>query len=614
MSMWLPSKAVLEAPTSNRHSIFLSQLWHELLSPSSPDSFRAKALDVPLLLEELQRICAYAQQEPKWITHVHLICEEIRSYSPFSDDSSIPTIAASALTSISNFKSAVPELPRLMEQVKISLELMRSHVDALLLSAMECVGNQKAKKRLVPILGALATHLQSRGLGEESIEKIDDSLCGLPPVEVIEHLCGEINRKQLSYSCFVSIAAPRSMASSLFADLNLREVGLTRFGGDEKALEWQSHRSEGIVVEWTGPAPSRHKAAELAVAEVLSLVHLHALYANNAIVSASPNVLIEDQSRFYVVEVTPSRHFGLEPRQNSEALSRERYTNLHGKLKGRLANLLESHALAVSASDARSAVFHLWTALETLASGLGTGSIGERVADVVAPIVAWRRADKISTYLAISGHELRMHTGAKFDRDIFQNSTKNKIDRGDILKAITGPENNPRVLGAFAAFEKSPLLTYRVYRAWEECSDPSELRKALQLSRKRIQWQVMRFYRARNLLVHYGEVDHLAMRLLENAQYYLSTCVARVLNDLSDHSDWEVNTSLEYHRHRFDSLVDRMQTKPSSVKLGDLMLHAGASYSGDLVWVKAPGNVTERAAKGAPAEGLAEAPAANIAP
>ena len=586
MSMWLPSKSILGNSSSNNQSIFLSQVWHELLSTSSPDSFRAKALDVPLLLEELLRICKYAQQEPKWISHVHLICEEIKSYSPFSEENSIPTVAESALAHISNFRLGVQELPRLVEQVKICLDLMRSHVDLLLLNAMECAKEENAKKRLVNTLGSLATHLQARGLGEESLEQINDDLCSMPPVEVIERLCGEVNRDNRQYSCFVSIAAPRSMASSLFAGLTLKEVGSTRFGSDEVAERWQINKPEGIVVEWTGTAPSRHKAAELAAAEVLSLIHLHTLYANNVMVTASSNVMVEDQKKFYLVEVTPSRHFGLQPRQQSEARSRERYMHLRGKLKGRLANLLESHALAVSASDARSAVFHLWTALETLASGLGAGSIGERVAEVVSPIVAWRRVDKISTYLAISAHELRARTGEKYNLLHFPNSNKRNIHRVDILKAITGPSRNPAIMEAFRTFSKSPLLMHRLLRAWDECNSPNELKKTLLLSRKRIQWQVMRFYRARNLLVHYGEVDHLAMRLLENAQYYLSTCVARVLNDLSEHPEWEVNTSLEYHRHRFESLSDRLQAKSHSIKVDELFVHAEPGYATDLIWPK----------------------------
>lgn len=584
VSMWLPSTEILVGPDAPGQSIFLAQLWHELLSTNSPDSFRAKALDLPLLMEELFRICRYAQQEPKWISHVHLICEEIKSQRTTLVHVPLPPIAESALASISNFNLGAPELPRLIEQIRIFLDLQRQYLGALLTSVQAIAPDVRQKKRITAEMGALATHIQSRGGSDESLSKIDNALCGLSPTDVVQSLCGDVNRVSRDYPCYISIAAPRSIASRLFANTSFKEVGANTLEGNETAKLWYQERSVGIVVEWRVQATSRQKAGDLALSEVFKLIHLHALYSNNVLATASPRVLVEDGGTFYVVDITPSRHFGLEPRRDSERLSRMRYNSLHGRLKGRLANLLESHALAVSASDARSAVFHLWTALETLVSGLGSGSIGERVADVVAPIVAWRRTDKIATYLAICGHELRAHTGATYDLTHFPNSSTTRIDKADIFKAVSGVENNPAVLGAFSAFAPSPLLVHRLYRAWEECNNPAELRKALLLSRNRIKWQVMRFYRARNLLVHYGEIDNLATRLLENAQYYLSTCVGRVLHDLTNFDQWDVNTSLEFHRQRLESLLDRLQTKPQLVRMDELLVHAQSSYASDLVW------------------------------
>ena len=94
----------------------------------------------------------------------------------------------------------------------------------------------------------------------------------------------------------------------------------------------------------------------------------------------------------------------------------------------------------------------------------------------------------------------------------------------------------------------------------------------------------MRFYRARNLLVHYGEIDNLALRLLENAQYYLSTCVGRVLHDLTLHQDWDVNTSLEFHRQRFESLQRRLQESPAEVQMGEVFVHSKSDVSAINIW------------------------------
>lgn len=583
--MWLPSSALLQAQDKQQQSIFIAQLWHELLSSDSPDSFRAKALDLSLLLEELVRICEYAQQEPKWISHVHLICEEIESHLVGAEAlGTIPGVSSSVLTSISKFRlSNVAELPRLIEQIRIYQSLNSRYLDILMDAGRSCVSADK-KKRLSEAMGGLATHVQNAGASEESISKINDELCQRSPDEVFDQLCSDVRRKPRNYSCYIAISAVRSVASSLFSESDFHEIGANEFEPNSVASDWNGSRDEGIAVRLSVCAPSRLKAADQALSEVFKLIQLHALYANSVSVIASPRVLVEDDSQYEVIEVTPSRHFGLEPRRDAEERSRERYSMLKGKLRGRLANLLESHSLAVSASDARSAVFHLWTALETLASGLGAEGIGERVANVVAPIVAWRRVDKVATYLALSAHKLRAHAGLKYDLSLFPRSNGKGIHKFDILRCITGDSNNPAIMAGFKLFGDSPLLNYRLYRAWEECSSPVNLRAALMLSRKRIKWQVMRFYRARNLLVHYGEVDHLAMRLLENAQYYLSTCVGRVLNDLHENSSWEVNTSLEFHRHRFESLERRLDQKPQEVCASELLVHADPAFASDRIW------------------------------
>ncbi|MEX3967804.1 hypothetical protein AB4Y42_37325 [Paraburkholderia sp. EG286B] len=539
-----------------------------------------------MLLEELVRICGYAQQEPKWIGHVHLICEEIESHlaGPLTIGT-IPGVAEAVLGNIAKFRlNNIAELARLIEQVKIFQQLNNSYLENLLNSGRALAFNGNKKEDLSKVMGGLATHVQHSGAGEESIAKINDDFCTRSPDDVFEQLCDDVKSKTRTYSCFIAISAERSVASSLFAGLEFQEVGASAFELSDVVKEWIGIRKEGITVRLVVSAASRLKAASQALSEISKLIQLHALYANSVAVGASAKVLVEEEGQYEVVEVTPSRHFGLEPRRKAEELSRDRYLMLKTRLRGRLANLLESHSLAVSANDARSAVFHLWTALETLASGLGSEGIGDRVANVVAPIVAWRRVDKIVTYLAFSAHQLRGHAGLKYDLSLFPRSDGRSIHKFDILKCVTGKFKNPEIMAAFDLFGQSPLLNFRLHRTWHECSSPVELRSTLQKSQKKIKWQVMRFYRARNLLVHYGEVDHLALRLLENAQYYLSTCVGRVLNDLQANESWELNTSLEFQRHRFESLLRRLDERPKEVSANELLVHAAPADATHVIW------------------------------
>jgi hypothetical protein len=583
--MWLPSLETLQASSEKVPSLFVVQLWHELLCPSSPDTFRARVLDLRLLLEELDRVADFAQQEPKWLTHVHAICEEIADQTPLpSQLYAIHPVAEAALRSISRFNGPTSELSRLREQALVYLDLTSDYLDRLLAGAQEAAQDPKNKKMLDIALKGLATHVQAHHLAEESIEPIADEVCARPPSEAVTLLCGRLRREKQVYSCFIAVDAERAIASSLFADGKFQERGAPRFSANEKASSWYSACPKGIVIEQLIEAHSRQKAAEQALGKVLTLVHLYALYANGSSVSVIPTVLVQQEKDFHVIDVTPSRHFGLEPRRASEQLARWRYKDLNSRLEGRLSNVLESHALGVAANDARSAVIHLWTALETLCGGLGTEGIGPRVANAIAPIIAWRRMDKIVTYLAISINELMTHLGSDFDRTYMPKSTVKHVERSDVLACLAGPTNNPGILALFTQCSSSPLLNYRIYRMWEEFSDPKEAKKALERSKERVRWQTLRFYRVRNLLVHYGQLDRLALQLLENAQYYLSTCVGRVLHDLTVHRAWKTETSLEFYRHKYESLLSRLQIQPAGIAMCDVLVHTKEDTQALTLW------------------------------
>lgn len=181
--MWLPRADLLLRPEAQGQSIIIAQLWHELLSTSSPDSFRAKALDLPLLMEELLRICRYAQQEPQWLSHVRLICEEIKSHQLVENIGTVPSVLESTLDKISGFTSGIAELPRLVEQVQVFLDLYRPYVSALARDIQRLALFPKEKKALEAYMSMLATHVQANGAGDEHVAIIVSAI-STPPLLV----------------------------------------------------------------------------------------------------------------------------------------------------------------------------------------------------------------------------------------------------------------------------------------------------------------------------------------------------------------------------------------------------------------------------------------------
>jgi hypothetical protein len=338
--------------------------------------------------------------------------------------------------------------------------------------------------------------------------------------------------------------------------------------------EWMLNHQDDFVVTCSVEARSARSAAELLNSELGAILNLHNLYLNGAKYRVRPDLIYwmaGGEPRKLMM--APSAHFGLLPRSRAKSLTRNRADKLKGRLEGRLANALECHALALSAKDPQTAVINLWTALEAISGSPTTGSIGSHVAKTLAPNIAWRRIDKIVTYLAICFAELCKSQNKRANGPPLRDSpSPHWVSPDDVLEAISGPENNPKILHFLSESASSPLLLHRFFGAWKEFHDPLELRKQLDQSRQRVEWQLLRIYRARNLLVHRGEQNHLIWRLLKNAQYYVSVSLSRVLHDMSNFDEWGVDASLQNQALRYRHVVTGLGSgRPTGLTHADLL-------------------------------------------
>jgi hypothetical protein len=67
--MWRPIN-LPDYPPPNSSTLFAAQAWHELLSPQSPDTFQARALDLPTLLEEVTEVASLSSEDERWRAHL----------------------------------------------------------------------------------------------------------------------------------------------------------------------------------------------------------------------------------------------------------------------------------------------------------------------------------------------------------------------------------------------------------------------------------------------------------------------------------------------------------------------------------------------------------------
>ena len=206
----------------------------------------------------------------------------------------------------------------------------------------------------------------------------------------------------------------------------------------------------------------------------------------------------------------------------------------------------------------------IWTALECLVGSDGRDSNVKRIVEWVAPIVALRRVEKITRYLAVCCHEY-FKAARRYPSNPFTRSSLYYFSPRDVLDAITGPKDNDLVVQLLRDVSDHPLLRFRVHYAWRNFHEPKSVKRDLLASQQKLLWHLERIYRARNLTVHKGRTPPFVSELVDRAQHYFTRCVSRVLADLREHPSWTVHTALEQHRQRFHFVVGRLKTGPQEI-------------------------------------------------
>lgn len=512
------------------------------------------------MLDELVKVAEFAQGDAKWLSHVHSICAEIAEESTAFSRLPLPASAKGAFELLGKSTNARQEdLGRVRDGALLVKDLCGDPLATLFEHVRTLVGtDMREKSEFLRSLGHIATHAHRSGLAETSQAALATFDSSRPPMDALSALQAALDPMQRNFQCFLAVSGDQSNIDSLLAGSEFERVGASRFDRSQLALTWHADLPAHHVIEVAASDRSPRMAAEASLARFQAMLNVLALYANAADYRIADVVLVEDAADFMLVDVSPEKHFGLFPRQGYIKTTRNRIRKVGDRLDGRIANSLGAHALGISATDPRAALSHFWTSLEALV-GPGLGNIGQRVATSIAPVVTFMRTHRIVVYLALQVKRTVEARGLRLDKDLMPASTAGHVAREDVLSCLTGVKDNAGIVHLLDVCSTNPLVIHHLYRAWQELSAPAVLSKALRRSEKRVTWQLLRVYRARNLFVHKGEHDELVWRLLESAQSYISFALGRLLNDLDEHPTWSIDMAMEFNRQQFERVCDALQ-------------------------------------------------------
>lgn len=562
--MYFPDGAVLSS--SGETTVLLLLVWLELFDKDSPDTFQPKLRDIPSLVEELHEVANLAAKSDAWDKHLLEIKAELDWH--LNENKSLLKSFPKYLWCLQNLLHTKDKYTLAHSAKLLAAEapdFIAFYADNLKRALQ---GMPREKGTLILAVNNLASFATRAGLGRGNLWAIvNDRMFTLPAADAASALCTGCSLPSEEYHFAIPVEGYTPHLQSVLRhslDLRLLRLDEQPTRGEADAF-FHAHLGArcvtGTVIS-TGPVA----AAKLAMRKVRPLADISNFFNNRVFLSLKRDVLVFNDSglcvRVSLVEQSLQR---LRPRNDARRLSRDVLTApLRERLEGRLFNAMELYSLAMASTATRVRLVNLWSAVECLLGTLPEGSIIDRSVSLIAPLMAWKRVEKIVRYLAICLHKFRDRYELTLPYTAgFENSARDTVQAEDLLHVLTKPDGHahPRALADFAS--RHVLLRYRLTHAWNTLSKPSELRRELMGSEKRVRWQLFRIYRARNITVHHGDDAPLVSPMLDTLQYYLSVVLTRIVRELAAHPEWQVDDAVT-SLLRETTYVSEMLSKPRS--------------------------------------------------
>ena len=183
------------------------------------------------------------------------------------------------------------------------------------------------------------------------------------------------------------------------------------------------------------------------------------------------------------------------------------------KIDSRIRNILEAKSMGLDAFrsitqaiemhseafDARSTTMLLrtfWTALETLFSNQTPNSSRENVVNSLIPII--QKTYILKNLRAIHSQLCKAIENQKLDELGIESFEKY------VQYCASYSEKSAEMKKIYACLSTNPLLRIRVFELRKKLSDGKNIAKFLDTHKTRIEWQIKRLYRMRNIATHLG--------------------------------------------------------------------------------------------------------------
>ena len=574
--MWLPEGNNL---VDNVGSTFLIAAWHELFHAFTPDSNQPRLHNVASLINELGDVSLRCCSDERFNSHLERVQQELNEAVENEDDvlARLPEYRSRSEALVkANSPKAINTECELLEELRDDYE--RNVIEL----ATEAVsGLPRSKKKAHKGIRRIATLALQGGKEDNDVWDVFNPDQTRSPNELFDDLVELSIAGSRTFNCTLAVFGKRSEIQS-----TLRMIGFAPVSKDKLPEDYLSKVSGSnggpMFVQFAATANSIRHAVSESRKKLGTAAGFVSLYRHSHAMHPHPITLVESSGTQVLFSQSDQAFRRLHPRARADTDIRAAMDLVKNRnLDNRILGAVELLSLESSESDSRVRLTNLWSSVETLSGAHEGRTTLERVTSMLVPLVITRHIGRAVRNLSIELQRFGAAIG-KFDYGKgFSRSHAKYVSPIDMLLTLASPPHTEPICDLLK-FSEHPLLRFHIFRAWETLHDPKSLHGRLLRSKKSVEWQIQRIYRARNLLVHQGEETPFLDPLLDNLQNYLSMATQRLIHELKKHPSWRLRHVIEHWNGRMQHTLRSLERCPNVLTVNDV-IDGGPN---DKIWPK----------------------------
>ena len=192
-------------------------------------------------------------------------------------------------------------------------------------------------------------------------------------------------------------------------------------------------------------------------------------------------------------------------------------------IPGKLVSVIELHSSAVNNSDVGNQLLNLWTIVEILIQTQQKNSYNKinQICNVFTSVL---NSQYIASLIAQLTNDLKRCVPDLFTQEIEQ-ITLGVNEREKLIALLVLPAFSANKKNILAGLNSYPLLQFRVEQYSNIFSDRKRIKLFLASHRERLNWQIMRIYRNRNMIVHDGSHFPYIEIIVQNLHFYIDSLI-----------------------------------------------------------------------------------------